>query len=115
MTPAVPLLTASEVRGTLMRLEAELYEEAIPYDGTAARLVSITDAVAQIIAFHSGRLPKQAAYLLANAVQATRCRDFLSARALILEALEVVPMCRLPKGVQQRHTPTKNHLASPSW
>lgn len=91
MTHAAASLTAASVRGTLRLLDAELYEEAIPFEGTAARLVSIADTVAQMIASRVGQLPEGPAHLLAEAVLATHRRDLLASRAFILDALAAVP------------------------
>ena len=80
-------LTPAKIRASLRHLDAELYDETIPFEATAARLLSVTDTVAQMIASNLGRLPGDVALLIAKAQGAVLRRDLLAARDYILDAL----------------------------
>lgn len=87
-------LTPAMVRATLRHVDAELYDDAIPFEDTAARMLSVTETVAQMIAANMGKLHADTAILIARAQLAILRRDVLSARALVLEALATVPARR---------------------
>jgi hypothetical protein len=69
-------------------LDAELYDDAIPFEDTARRMISIAEAAAQAILAKTQRLPEDPARMLANAVSAVRRRDLLAAREWIMDALD---------------------------
>ena len=89
-----PSLTPAMVRATLRHVDAELYEAAVPFEGTAARLLSVTEAVAEMITANVGKLTTETATLIAKAQHAVLRRDLLAARDFILDALATVPARR---------------------
>lgn len=68
-------------------LDAELYDDAIPFEDTARRLIAVSEVAAQVITSNVTRLPRDAAHLLALSVQAVYRRDLLAARDFIIDAL----------------------------
>ncbi len=85
---ADPAFAFKAIRSTLKSLDAELYDIAIAFEATHARILSMTDAAANAVVAKLGRLPEPLARQLANAVRAANRRDLLAAREFILEALD---------------------------
>lgn len=78
----------NDIRSSLTLLDAELYDDAIPFEDTARRLISVSEVAAQVIAANVTRLPNEAARLLALSVRAVYRRDLLAARDFIIDALD---------------------------
>ena len=68
-----------DICSSLTLLDAELYDDAIPFEDTARRLISVSEVAAQVIVSNVTRLPTDAARLLALSVQAVYRRDLLAA------------------------------------
>lgn len=77
----------SSLQVSLTHVEVELCDDGIPFDDTAARLMSVTETVAQMIAANLGSLPGDIAALIAKAQLAVLRRDLLASRDFILDAL----------------------------
>ena len=81
-------ITPGDVRAILSQLDAELYDEAIPFEATARRMIAVSETVAEMIAANVTRRPERALKKLARSVGAVYRRDLLAAREFILEALD---------------------------
>ncbi len=85
---ADPALAFKAIRAVLKRLDAELYDEHVPFEGTHRRMISMSDAAANAVVAKLGHLPEPLARRLAQAVQAANRHDLLAAREFILETLD---------------------------
>ena len=85
---ADPALAFKAIRTVLKCLDAELYDDSIPFEETHRRMISVSEAAAHAVVSKLGGLPEPLARRLALAVRAANRRDLLAAREFILEALD---------------------------
>ena len=86
--PVKPAYTLNVIRTALRNLDDDISNPDVPWDGTRARLLTITEVAAQALQATFHPLPPERMAALARAVSAVQRDEFSEARRLVLEAIK---------------------------